>query len=137
MVRQRSGWDRGLKVEASGRGMVGHAGAVLLHRAADRSGLAKRLGEALRSSPWMLDRANVLVSLVVGIALGARNLRQAELLDRHHDGLLGDGASDSTFWRMLGEIDDRARLRIAKARAAVRVRVWDLLPHARPGSPGW
>jgi hypothetical protein len=27
-VRKRSGWDRGLKVEASGRAMVGHAGAT-------------------------------------------------------------------------------------------------------------
>jgi hypothetical protein len=37
---------------------------------------------------------------------------------------------------MLGEIDDRARIRIAKARAAVRVRVWDLLA-ARDGGFPW
>ena len=60
----------------------------------------------------------MLVGLVVGVALGARNLRQAELLARHHSVLLGDGASDSTLWRMLGEIDDRTRRRIAKARRA-------------------
>lgn len=134
-MKKRSGWDRGLKVEASGRGMVGHAGAVLLHRAADRSGLVVRLREVLSSSPWMLDRANVLVSLVVGIALGACNLRQAELFARHHSGLIGDGASDSTLWRMLGEIDDRTRRRIAKARAAVRARVWDLLAERDGGFP--
>ena len=98
--------------------MVGHAGAVLLHRAADRIGLVGRLREALCSSPWMLDRANVLVGLVVSIALGARNLRQAELPARHHSELSGDGASDSTLWRMLGEIDDCTRRRIAKARKA-------------------
>lgn len=84
----------------------------------------------------MLDRANVRMGLVVGIALGACNLRQAELLARHHTGLVGDGASDSTLWRMLGETDDRARIRIAKARAAVRVRVWDLLA-ARDGRFPW
>lgn len=67
---------------------------MLLHRAADRSGLVVRLREAMHAGPWMLDRANVLVGLVVGIALGARNLRQAELLARHHSGLVGDGASD-------------------------------------------
>ena len=134
-MKKRSGWDRGLKVEASGKGLVGHAGAVLLHRVADRSGLTVRLREALRSSPWMLDRANVLVSLVVGIALGARNLRQAELLSRHHAALLGEGASDSTLWRMLGEFDDRARARIAKARAVVRGRVWDLLAEREGGFP--
>lgn len=134
-MRNRTGWDRGLKVEASGKGLVGHAGAVLLHRVADRSGLVARLRGAMRASPWMLDRANVLVGLVVGIALGARNLRQAELLSRHHAGLVGDGASDSTLWRMLGEIDDRARARIAKARAGVRARVWDLLAERDAGFP--
>jgi hypothetical protein len=94
-VKKRSGWDRGLKVEASGKGLVGHAGAVLLHRTADRSGLPAQLRVALASSPWMLDRANALVGLIVGIALGARSVRQVELLARHHAALLGDGASDS------------------------------------------
>ncbi|HET9720714.1 MAG TPA: IS1380 family transposase [Solirubrobacteraceae bacterium] len=134
-MKKRSGWDRRLKVEASGKGLVGHAGAVLLHRVADRSGLTGRLREALASSPWMLDRANVLVGLVVGIALGARNLRQAELFARHHGELVGDGASDSTLWRMLGEIDDRARRRIGRARAAVRARVWTLLAERDQGFP--
>lgn len=83
----------------------------------------------------MLDRANVLVGLVVGVALGARNLRQAELLARHHDVLLGECASDSTLWRMLGEIDARTRARIAKARAVVRARVWDLLADRDGGFP--
>lgn len=81
----------------------------------------------------MLDRANVLVGLVVGIALGARNVRQAELLARHHAVLIGQGASDSTLWRMLGEIDATARARIAKARAKVRARVWDLLAERDQG----
>ena len=116
--------------------MVGQAGAVLVHRVADRIGLVAGLRGALAVSPWRLDRANVLVSLVVGIALGARNVRQAELLARHHAVLLGEGVSDSTLWRMLGEIDDRVRRRIGKARAAVRVRVWALLA-AREGGFPW
>jgi hypothetical protein len=115
--------------------MVGHAGAVLLHRTADRVGLAGQLRGALAASPLMLDRANALVSLVVGIALGTRNLRQAELLARHHTAVFGQGASDSTLWRMLGEIDDLTRRRIAKARAAVRVRVWQLLAEREGGFP--
>jgi hypothetical protein len=115
--------------------MVGHAGAVLLHRTADRIGLVAHLRGALAASPWMLDRANVLVSLIVGIALGARNLRQAELLARHHTAVFGEAASDSTLWRMLGEIDERTRRRIAKARAAVRVRVWALLAERDGGFP--
>jgi hypothetical protein len=67
---------------------------VLLHRAADRSGPVARLREAMRATLWMLDRPNVLAGLVV-VTLGARYLRQAELLTRHHAGLIGDGASDS------------------------------------------
>ena len=59
--------------------MVGHAGAVLLHRVADRTGLVEGLRGVLAASPWRLDRTNVLVSLVVEIALGARNLRQAAI----------------------------------------------------------
>ena len=36
---------------------------------------------------------------------------------------------------MLGEIDDRARTRIAKARAEVRARVWVLLAERGAGFP--
>ena len=100
-MKQRNRWDRALKLEASGEGMVGHAGAVLMHRTADRIDLVGRLCGVLRSSPWLLDRADVLVSLIVGIALGAVNLAQAELLARHHAALLGGQASDSTLWRTL------------------------------------
>ena len=56
--------------------------------------------------------------------MGARNLRQAELLAFHHAGLVGAPASDSALWRMPGEIDERAEVRIAKAGARVRERVW-------------
>lgn len=134
-MRKRSGWDGGLKVEASGKGLVGHAGAVLLHRTADRIGLAGRLRGVLRASPWLLDRADVLVSLVVGVALGAVNLAQAELLARHHAVLVGGQASDSTLWRTLEEIDAKTREKIARARARVRVRVWALLEGREAGFP--
>lgn len=71
--------------------MVGHAGAVLLHCVAARTGLVERLRGVLVAGPRRLDWANVL-SLVVGIALGAglrlplhahpgRSLPRA----RHHD----------------------------------------------------
>jgi hypothetical protein len=134
-VRKRNGWDRGLQVEASGRGLVGHAGAVLLHRAADRVGLPAQLRDAVAASPWMLDRANSLVGLIVGIALGARSVRQAELIARHHAVLSGVGASDSTLWRAPGEIDARARGRIAKGRARVRAQVRGLLAVRAGGFP--
>jgi len=134
-VKKRSGWERALQVEASGRRMVGHAGAVLLHRTADRIDLVGRLRGVLRASPWLLDRADVLVSLIVGIGLGAVNLAQAELLARHHTALLGGQASDSTLWRTLEEIDARTREKIGKARALVRARVWTLLEQRESGFP--
>ena len=55
---QLNGWDHALKVTADGKGLVGHAGAVLLRKAADQLGLTAGLSAALRrkgSSP-LLDR---------------------------------------------------------------------------------
>ena len=65
-----NGWDHALKVTAAGTGLVGHAGAVLLRKAADQAGLTGRLSAGLRKagqSP-VLDRGIVLVSMAVGIA---------------------------------------------------------------------
>ena len=45
---QHDGWDHALKVTASGTGLVGHTGAVLLRKAADQAGLTGLLSEALR-----------------------------------------------------------------------------------------
>src|ERR1700756_664003 len=49
-----NGWDHALKVTADGRGLVGHAGAVLLRKVADQAGLAGLLSGApkeKRTSP--------------------------------------------------------------------------------------
>jgi hypothetical protein len=35
---QHNGWDHALKVTADGTGLAGHAGAVLLRKAADQAG---------------------------------------------------------------------------------------------------
>ena len=66
-------WDHALKVTGDGTGLVGHAGAVLLRKAADQAGLTAWLGAALRekgTSP-LFDRGIVLVSMAAAIALGA------------------------------------------------------------------
>ena len=39
-------WDHGLRVTAEDGGLVGHAGAVLLRKLADRAGLTAALGSA-------------------------------------------------------------------------------------------
>jgi len=55
---QDTRWDHALKVTGGGTGLVGHAGAVLLRKAADQAGLTGGLSAALRkagTSP-LLDR---------------------------------------------------------------------------------
>jgi hypothetical protein len=71
---QDTRWDHALKVTGGGTGLVGHAGAVLLRKAADQAGLTAGLSAALRkagTSP-LLDRGIVLVSMAAAIALGAK-----------------------------------------------------------------
>lgn len=81
---QHNGRDRALKVTADGKGLVGHAGAVLLRKAADQCGLSGLLSGALRQKrrPRLLDRGTVLVSVAVAIALGATSMSDKEGLPR-------------------------------------------------------
>ena len=55
------------------RGLIGHAGAVLLRKLADQCGLTSALGAALgRKGKFpLIDRGMALVSMAVAIALGA------------------------------------------------------------------
>ena len=106
---QLNGWDRALKVTADGKGLVGHAGAVLLRKAADQTGLTSQLSAAVRrkgSSP-LLDRGLVLVSLAVAIALGAASMSDIALL-AHLSPVLGAAPSGSTARRALDLAGTRA-----------------------------
>jgi len=90
-VSERTGWDRRLSVAADGKGLVGHAGVVLLHQVAGRVGLTdalRRLWPGGGSATWR-DRADVLLGLASVIVLGAKNLSEAERLQAHHTVLLG------------------------------------------------
>lgn len=123
---------------ATGKGLIGHAGAVLLRRLADRAGLTAALAGVLPkgAGPGWRDRAAVVVQLAVAIVLGARNLSEAEQLQAHHQGLFGPAVSDSTTRRALAAFDEDTVAKIAKIRAQVRRRVWSLL-HLRPGGFPW
>jgi hypothetical protein len=137
-VIESTGWDRRLAVQADGRGLIGHAGAVLLRRCADRVGLTGALGKVLPcggGNGWR-DRAQLVVQLAVALALGATNVLEAEQLHLHHRPLFGRGASDSTVRRALAALDEEALGKIAKARRQVRRHVWSLL-HLRPGGFPW
>jgi hypothetical protein len=91
-------------VTADAKGLVGHAGAVLLRRCADQVGLTSVLSEALRvrgrSPGW--DRGVVLVQLAVAICLGATAMADIAVLD-HHAPVFGAAPSDSTVRRVLAE----------------------------------
>jgi hypothetical protein len=136
-VSQRSGWSSRLSVAAAGQGLVGHAGAVLLRRCADKTGLTSTLNGLWprgRGPAWW-DRGLVLVDLAITIALGGTCLSDITLLG-HQRPVFGAEPSDSTVHRVLAGIDETLLRRIAKARAVVRARVWDLLA-LRPGGFPW
>ncbi len=132
-------WDRALKVTGGGTGLVGHAGAVLLRKAADQAGLTAALGAALRkagTSP-VLDRGIVLVSMAAAIALGATSMSDIAVL-AHLAPVLGDAPSGPTVRRALDLAGTAAMLdRIARARARARAHVWALIEGTAPGSRGW
>jgi hypothetical protein len=75
--------------------LIGHAGAVLLRRCADRTGLTGALEHVLPRGRAVnfLGRDTVLVQLVVALVLGARNLSEAEALLAQQAGVFGPPAS--------------------------------------------
>jgi Transposase DDE domain group 1 len=130
-------WDRALKVTGGGTGLVGHAGAVLLRKAADQAGLTAALGAALRkagTSP-VLDRGIVLVSMAAAVALGAASMSDIAVL-AHLAPVLGTAPSGPTVRRALDLAGGAAVLdRIARARASARANVWTLIEGTPAGFP--
>jgi hypothetical protein len=134
---QHNGWDHALKVTADGKGLVGHAGAILLRKAADQSGLTGLLSGALtekRTSP-LFDRGIALVSMAAAIALGATSMSDIALLS-HLAPLLGAAPSGPTIRRALDLAGSPRMLdRIARARAKARADAWTLIDATGAGFP--
>jgi Transposase DDE domain group 1 len=130
-------WDRNLSVSADAGGLIGHAGAVLLRKLADQCGLTPALGAALgRKGKFpLIDRGMALVSMAVAIALGAKSMSDIAVL-AHQEPLFGAAPSDTTVRRTLELADARTLDKIARARAAVRGHVWQLIC-ARPAGFPW
>jgi hypothetical protein len=134
---QHNGWDHALKVTADGTGLVGHAGAVLLRKAADQAGLTGQLSGALQKKGMSpaFDRGTVLVSLAAAIALGATSMSDIALL-AHLAPVLGDAPSAPTVRRALDLAGSAAALdKIARARARARAHVWTLIEDTPAGFP--
>jgi hypothetical protein len=131
-----NGWDRGLQVTADGNGLVGHAGAILLRKLADQSGLTGALDAALTrpgKSP-QVSRGMTLVSTSIAIAMGATAMADIEVLGQLLP-VLGAAPSDSTVRRTLDLADDRTLARAARARARIRKHVWELIEQTPAGFP--
>jgi hypothetical protein len=130
-------WDHALKVTADGKGLVGHAGAILLRKAADQSGLTGFLGSALRekSTSPLFDRGAALVSMAAAIALGATSMSDIALL-AHLAPVLGAAPSGPTVRRTL-DLAGAPRMldRIARARAKARAHAWGLIAATGAGFP--
>jgi hypothetical protein len=132
-----NGWDHALKVTAGGKGLVGHAGAILLRKAADQAGLTAALSTALQkkgTSP-LLDRGIVLVSMAAAIALGAASMSDIALL-AHLGPVLGGAPGGATVRRALDLAGTPSVLaRIARARARARAHAWKLIEATPAGFP--
>src|ERR1700687_1069554 len=125
-------WERNLSVSADAEGLSGHAGALRLRKLADQCGLTPALGAALgRKGKFpLIDRGTALVSMAVAIALGARSMSDIAVL-AHQKPVFEDAPSDTTVRRTLELADAPTLDKIARARAAVRGYVWQLIC-ARP-----
>ena len=130
---EHNGWAHALKVTGGGTGLVGHAGAILLRKAADQAGLTAGLGAALRKAGMspVFDRGIVLVSVAAAIALGATSMSDIAVL-AHLAPVLGAAPSGPTVRRALELAGTPAMLdRVARARAKARAHVWTLIKEVR------
>lgn len=79
---KHNGHDRALAVTADGKGLIGHAGGILLRTLADQCGLTAALEAALtqRGIFPQLSRGMVLVSTAIAIAMGATAMADTAVL---------------------------------------------------------
>jgi hypothetical protein len=134
-----TGWSRGLEVTAGGRGIVSHAGLVVLRQLADRTGLTGGLSRALASRRLLVhDRGRVLADLACAIADGAEVISDFRVMGDQQE-LFGLAASVPTCWRALSEIaggGSRALARITVAVNAARRRAWAAIAARHGAIPG-
>lgn len=92
-----------LSVEATGTGVVSHAGTVLMLRTAEKTGLTAALSAAL--APWRKplathDPGKIVLDLAVTVALGGDCLADLAQLRAHRE-MFGRVASDPTVSRLI------------------------------------
>ncbi len=127
---QRDGRDFTVEVTADGEGLVGHAGAALLARVADRTGLTSALSRGLSSMKERRsghDPGRVVRDLAVMLADGGECVSDLGGL-RDQLALFGRIASDSTAYRVIERISSEPVLvdGLRAAHAAARAHAWRL-----------
>src|SRR5258706_5772874 len=127
-VHDSTRWSKRLTITTNGKGVIAHAGAVVLRLLADRTGLTQALSDTLHRDDFNPghDRGRVLTDAAVMMADGANTIRGIDVL-RHHSDLLGEVASSATLSRALTEVDTARLHDLHTARAHVRARGLDLI----------
>jgi Transposase DDE domain group 1 len=130
-VGKSTSWFPKLSVVGGGSGVVSHAGAVLLVRVAERTGLIGALSTGLarwRKPLASHDPGKVVLDLAVALALGGDCLAGVAQL-RAHPQVFGPVASDPTVSRLIATLaadTPTALSAINAARAAARASAWSL-----------
>ncbi|WP_072804117.1 IS1380 family transposase [Rhodococcoides yunnanense] len=118
-----------LSVDATGAGVVSHAGAVTLLRTAEVTGLTTALSESLSS--WrkplaQFDPGKIITDLAVSVTLGGDCLADIATL-REHTAVFGKVPSDPTVSRLMAVLAADAPsvlTAIDTARASARATAW-------------
>jgi Transposase DDE domain group 1 len=124
-VKSSKGTAR-FRVSADGKGVVSHAGTVLLRELAAQTGLVKGWTAALLDTyrlPPLHAPGQVLVDVAVTIADGGDALRHLRTL-RDQPRLFGLVASDPTAWRVVDKVDAARLEALRAARARAREQAW-------------
>ena len=99
-----------LSADGTGTGVVSHAGATVVLRAAEKTGLTSRLSEAL--APWRKplathDPGKIIADLAVAVVIGGDCLADINQL-RADPAVFGQVASDPTVSRLISTLADDA-----------------------------
>jgi hypothetical protein len=137
LVGKSTSWYPPLSVDRGGSGVVSQAGAVVLARTADKTGLSSAVSTALQ--PWRKpfathDPGKILLDLAISLATGGDCLADVALL-RAEPGVFGRVASDPTVSRLVTTLAadaPKALAAIDSARAASRATAWRLARESAP-----
>jgi hypothetical protein len=128
-------------VSADGRGLVSHAGSVLLWETMRVTGLGRGLSAGLarwRAPRAVHDPGKIIADLAAAVALGGDCLADIAVL-REQPELAGPVASDPVVSRLVsllaGDLS-RSLKAIRAARSAARERAWALAGDNAPGADG-